>query len=235
MFKSATLLKGLEQLAFPATCLGCGMAMPDRMDVLCEQCLQLRFEDPNPDNDRSCGNIILPDEIDFLDAMWMYDKDGIVQTLMRMLKYEGLDHVGLFLGQVVAGRIAGRHLGGRIPDKTQLVLLPVPIHKKRRKKRGYNQAERIARGIGDVLSVPVAGDEVVSRVRHTATQTRYNFEKRMHNLKNAFELHQPAALEGKHVLIIDDVYTTGSTCFTLSAIIKPASPASIGVVTIGLA
>jgi len=231
----ASLKEGLEQIAFPSTCIGCGDVLAGRENLLCEPCIETRFDDPNPANNATCGGLILPNEVTFQDSMWLYDKDSVLQTIMRMLKYEGMSETGVFLGRVAAERILIRHIGKRIPDKTDAVLLPVPIHKRRKIKRGYNQARMIADGIADLLHIPVLPNDAVVRVKHTVTQTKFNFDKRMHNLKEAFELRRPELIKGRHVIIIDDVFTTGSTCFTLSAVIAPAAPASVGIFTIGMA
>ncbi len=229
------LFKGLEQVAFPPVCLGCSAVFDSRDRFLCESCASERFDDPNPANQPACEAMILPEDVNFQDALWKYDKEGVLQQLIHMLKYEGMAEVGQELGTYGARRVHQRHIGGRIPESEPVLLLPVPLHKKREKKRGYNQAELIAGGMASVLDMEVAEKEVVTRTRHTVTQTRHNFEQRMKNLKNAFKVNSPEVLKGKHILIVDDVFTTGSTCFTLSAEIKKAGPASIGIFTIGMA
>ncbi|MCH8557700.1 MAG: hypothetical protein LAT84_07760 [Balneolia bacterium] len=231
----ALFKEGLEQIAFPTTCVGCGDILSGQENLLCEPCITTRFDDPNPANADTCGGLILPDEVSFQDAMWLYDKESVLQTIMRMLKYEGMAETGQMLGRLAAERISKRHLATRIPLAEEVILLPVPIHKRRKTKRGYNQARLIAEGIAELLDVQVLPADVVVRVKHTVTQTKFNFDKRMQNLKQAFELRKPEQIEGRHVIIIDDVFTTGSTCFTLSSVIAPAGPASVGIFTIGMA
>jgi ComF family protein len=229
------LFRGFQQIAFPATCTGCGRAVESGDFFLCEICLTDGFDDPNPADEPACGRIILPENVSFQDAMWVYDKEGVLQRLMRMVKYEGLGEAGIFLGRVAAQRIGSRHLNHRMGGKDGSLLLPVPIHQNRKKKRGYNQAEKIARGISEVLDIPLAPESALIRVKHTATQTRYSFDKRMQNLKGAFQLQAPDVFRGKNVLIVDDVFTTGSTCFSLAEVLGGAEPASIGIFTIGMA
>ncbi len=228
-------LQGLEDVAFPAVCAGCSASLGSRDRYLCEECAESRFDDPNPSNETTCEEMVLPEGVDFQDALWKYDKEGVLQQLIHMLKYEGMAGVGTELGSYAARRIKSRHIGSRIKDTSSLVLMPVPLHPKRQKKRGYNQARLIAEGIASVLEADVAPEDVLVRSRHTHTQTRHNLEQRMQNLQNAFSLERPEYLSGRSVLIIDDVFTTGSTCFTLAEQIRKARPETIGIFTIGMA
>ena len=227
---------GLELIAFPNVCVSCGRVMNDRDRMLCGSCTNSKFEDPNPSNKTCCGNWILPEGFLFQDALWRYDKEGIIQEMVRMLKYQGVAKLGRELGQAAGLKLIERHIGNRLPEnKGEIILLPVPLHKARQKKRGYNQARLIAEGISEISGIAVADEHVMQRVRNTISQTRFSFSKRMDNLKDAFRLTQPETLSGKFVIIVDDVYTTGSTCFSLGGEIRKAGVKGIGVMTIGIA
>ena len=128
-----------------------------------------------------------------------------MQRLIHELKYKGNGDAGVFLGQ---------ELGKAIKDAPLFqgldYLIPVPLHPKREKKRGYNQSMMIAQGISEVTSVPI-GSEFLVRSVNTATQTHKNKEERWKNVKDIFMLRHGDRLEGKYVLLVDDVLTTGAT------------------------
>lgn len=228
------LLQGAEHIAFPAACVACGDRLPQRTQFLCEACSTGRFEDPNPTNAATCDTLVLPDGVAFQDAMWHYDKAGALQKLMQMLKYEGMAGVGRELGELAGQRLAARHIPQRFTTD-HLVLLPVPLHPKREQKRGYNQAREIAAGIAAVTDCRIAPAEAFIRVKNTSTQTRFSFNKRMENLKNVFQLVQPEFFSNQTVLIVDDVFTTGSTCFSIHEVLKESEPAQVGIFTIAQA
>lgn len=229
------LLQGAGHVAFPATCVACGESLAARSQFLCETCAAGRFEDANPTNEDTCDTLVLPEGVGFQDAMWHYDKAGALQKLMQMLKYEGMAQVGIELGELAGQRILERHVPERMPSAGEILLLPVPLHPRRERKRGYNQAMKIAEGIAGVIGCQIAPAESLIRSRHTLTQTRFSFSKRMENLKNVFQLSEPDVFTGQHVILIDDVFTTGSTSFSVSAALSESKPAKIGIFTIAQA
>jgi len=123
---------------------------------------------------------------------------------MHHLKYKDRYELGELLGQ---------HLGMGLKHSKHLppldCIIPVPLHKKKKKIRGYNQSEYIARGIASVMQVPVDSTSL-KRVRYKGSQTKLSREKRWENVADNFKV-QGQQLEGKHVLIVDDVLTTGAT------------------------
>lgn len=229
------LIDGAGHIAFPATCVACGQSLPARAQFLCEPCAASRFEDANPANADTCDALVLPEGVGFQDAMWQYDKAGALQKLMQMLKYEGMAQVGIELGELAGQRIMQRHVPQRFSADEEITLLPVPLHPRRERKRGYNQARKIAQGIAQITGFPIAAQESLVRSRHTSTQTRFSFSKRMENLKNVFKLERPEVFAGRTVLIIDDVFTTGSTCFSVNEALQEADPARAGIFTIAQA
>lgn len=231
------LFEGLLQVAFPVNCIGCGTALPVRTRILCERCPHEQFSDPNPANEATCENLILPDGIMFQDALWKYDKGGLLNRIIHMLKYEGMQHVGEELGFLAGRRLLERHIegSGRLADGSPLLLLPVPLHPKREQQRGYNQARLIAGGMHAASGIPVADAQLLIREKNTKTQTKFKLSQRMVNLKGAFVLNNYSAVEGRHIIIVDDVFTTGSTTFTVAQELQKAQPASVSVFTIGMA
>lgn len=231
-----TFTDGLEAVLFPATCMACGTAIKDKKRVLCSKCVNDRFEDPNPANRVSCTKMLLPDGINFQDALWRYDKEGHIQEMIRCLKYQGMSQIGTELGKIAGKRITERHLGTHTPENLEeILLLPVPLHPAREKKRGYNQARMIASGMSEISGVDLAENETVVRTRNTLTQTKFSFSKRMENLKGVFKVNHPEKLKDKFIILVDDVFTTGSTCYSMAASLKNTGVAGIGILTIGIA
>ena len=121
------------------------------------------------------------------------------------MKYEGFEKLGVWLGRELGRAIgsAGQRADG---------LIPIPLHKRKFRERGYNQAELIARGVSEEIGIPVRTD-LVRRWRFTETQTQLSLEQRQKNMEDAFEIvsDNQTEVSGKEYLIVDDVITTGAT------------------------
>ncbi|MCC5925131.1 MAG: ComF family protein [Bacteroidetes bacterium] len=224
---------GFRQMLFPGVCLSCGMPDVDGMELLCPFCRENRFDPANPFRTDSCPGVILPAVLRYQYAMWRYDKGGVLQRLLHNIKYNGLGRLAFELG-CIAG-VSMRNcpaLDGAINTNEPLVLLPVPLHPRRRRMRGFNQAELIALGISQVTGIPVLSDDIVVRTRYTNTQTGFSLMARTRNLNGAFKILNEEEITGKSIIIVDDVFTTGATVFSLAEILNEGNPSEIGVVTI---
>jgi ComF family protein len=145
------------------------------------------------------------------------------------MKYSGRWNVG----ESLAARLLSQQ---RIADLVSEadVLVPVPLHFVRQFRRGYNQAAVVARWMSMKQDKPVV--RPLRRVRHTETQTHlHSRQKRFKNLRNAFKLVNPTAVQGKRVLVIDDVMTTGATLQTVARALRPARPASLSAIVLAVA
>ncbi|GAA4739848.1 hypothetical protein GCM10023229_18910 [Flavisolibacter ginsenosidimutans] len=138
-------------------------------------------------------------------AQYYFSKGSRMQHLMHQLKYKSNKEMGLYLG-----RLMGYALAETNRFRTVDALVPLPLHPSKEKMRGYNQAMILCQGIADVLGKPVLKD-VIIRTSHTESQTKKNRVQRWENMEGRFELVKPAAIEGKHILLVDDVITTGAT------------------------
>ena len=140
-------------------------------------------------------------------SLFYFDKAGKLQRLISQIKYKNALPLAMYLGEYYGHVLLN---DGQFPQDT--VLLPVPLHWRKRYKRGYNQAEIIARGMGKALNLVVARD-VLKRKRFTTSQTRLSGTARWENVASAFRLHREPP---RHILLVDDVITTGATleaCF----------------------
>lgn len=201
-----TYLNDLLSLLFPNSCVVCGTLLITGEEKICLFCLvklsYTRFGfDSNPTSRLFDGR----PELVWSNAFLRYEKGSITQKLIYRMKYYGDKELGEVLARI-AGTAISRLPGFVLPD----ILIPVPLHKKRRKERGYNQSEWIARGLNSTWGVPIDTHHL-QRNRHTKTQTKKNLYERMVNMETIFQVTGHEDLAGKHLLLIDDVLTTGAT------------------------
>ena len=202
-----TWLDSILNLFYPRVCAACGEALLKDEETVCLKCRYLLprtgYENhaDNPVAQTFYGRV----KFHAVTSCFFFAKSGKVQHLIHQLKYKGNKESGVFLGQQIGLSIKEAPLFQGID-----YLIPVPLHPKREKKRGYNQSLMIAKGINEVTGIPI-GDKFLIRAVNTATQTKKSAEERFKNVKDIFEVRFANELENKHVLIIDDVLTTGST------------------------
>ncbi|MDE6135015.1 MAG: hypothetical protein K2F79_05515 [Muribaculaceae bacterium] len=160
-------------------------------------------------------------------------------SFIRQAKYGARPRQCRELGRLFAAElmadIPAALQAGACPVTDADVLLPVPMHRMKLMRRGYNQAEEIARGISDVTGVPV-GDNLVAVASHS-TQTALGMEARRRNIYGCYALRYPDEIEGLHVVIVDDIITTGSTIMECAMAIGRGNgrPRAIGALSLGLA
>ena len=153
------------------------------------------------------SKIISRGNVEDLFSCYLFESEGNLQKAIHLLKYGGMTSIGVHLGRDIGSTIA------RMPELLDAdYIIPVPLHKRKRRERGYNQSEFICKGINGIVEVPVM-PSLLSRVRYTQTQTHLNMEERIRNVNEAFivpEKYIPI-VKGKTIIIVDDVITTGST------------------------
>jgi len=138
-------------------------------------------------------------------ALYKFSKLSKVQHLLHSLKYRSHPEIGIALGRIYGDELLTIDLHNEID-----LIVPVPLHGKRKRERGYNQSEQFGRGLSEILGVDCS-DEVIRRVIRTETQTRRTKLQRWMNVREGFEVAQPDKVMGKRILLIDDVITTGAT------------------------
>ena len=230
MHRIAVLLEDLYGLFFPDLCLACSRNTPVKGDIFCLSC-QIKlpktgFHDhrENPFTERFWGRLPLSSGA----AFFHFVKGGRVQHLIHQLKYKEKRTIGLELG-----RSYGALLRASPFFETVDLIVPVPLHPKKRRKRGYNQSAVFAAGLSGSMGIPWR-EKVLRRNHYTVTQTQKSRMERQENVWNAFELTDPTAIRGKHILLVDDVLTTGATLEACGARLLEAPGVRLSMATIAI-
>jgi ComF family protein len=204
---SRTYLGDFISLLFPELCAACGESLVVNEHLLCAECrLVLPYTNfhqqaDNPVAQSFWGKIDLQGAY----ALFYFTKGGKVQQLMHNLKYRGMRKLGN-----LAGNMAGAQLKTNEVFKTVNVVIPVPLHKSRLRVRGYNQSAGFAYGLAGQLGAKPEENNLV-RIAQTETQTHKSRFERFKNMRQVFYVKEPEKLKGKHILLVDDVITTGAT------------------------
>jgi ComF family protein len=226
------LLRPLLHLAYPNVCIICQSLLKPRETYICAECQNSfdRFLLPNESTSKMLATLAehSPHQTAIDDAISLYNfyKQGNLQALIHAIKYDGLSRLA-----VEQGHLLGEALLREKPSSKFDCIVPMPLHRLRKIERGYNQAERIATGVSDIIGVPVK--ELVGRKRYTSTQTGFTLEGRKRNIKDAFECADK--LNGENLLLIDDVFTTGSTMLECAKTLKQNGAGKITIATLAVA
>jgi ComF family protein len=221
-------LTDLMHLFFPHNCEGCGSDNIPGGHFLCTYCIrrlpETRFlpVEGNPVEKTFYGRL----QVEQAGAAYYFTKRSLLQHVMMQLKYNNNREAGYFLGRMLGNALLQ---SGRFEDVD--IMIPLPLNPKKEFTRGYNQAALICEGIYEVWKRPLAANAVV-RGRFTETQTRQNRIGRWQNMEGVFEVMETTLLQHKHVLLVDDVITTGATLESCgSAILEiPGTRISIAAV-----
>lgn len=197
-------LTDIANLLFPKVCPGCQRPLLKSENELCIHCqtgLPVRLHLTSGELiQRFYGRVLLTEAHTFLS----FSRSGLSQRILHEIKYGGNRELAIEMGRLFGEKCSELELYKSID-----VIVPVPLHDSKLRLRGFNQSELIAKGLGEKLGVPVE-TKAVTRLVKTSTQTKKSRTERWKNVERIFETSQ-SALSGKHVLIVDDVITTGAT------------------------
>ncbi len=202
-----TYIEDFWFLIFPYVCEACGATLQKNEQPICTKCL---YEIPRTDYCKDLDNDIAHLfagrlKVEKATALFHFHKGSRFRKLLHSLKYKSKPEIGVLLGKEL-----GAEMYSSKNFKDIDYIIPVPLHPKREKQRGYNQSERIGHGISLVTDIPQLTDVLLRNVE-TVTQTKMTREERWKNVSGKFIIKNPEMIENKHVLLIDDVVTTGST------------------------
>ena len=225
------LYKSLINLLFPRVCAGCGNILLEGEDTVCTTCrflLPKTGYENNPDNPLAqmfYGQM----PFNAVMAEFFFSKTGKVQHLIHGLKYHHCRENGMFLGQEI-----GKSLLKATDYQGIDCIVPIPLHPKKEKIRGYNQSHVIAEGISEIMNIPIV-EKCLVRSVFTDTQTHKTRDERYQNVKDIFKIENPEILENKHVLLVDDVLTTGATLMSAGKALLQVKGIKISVATVACA
>ncbi len=148
-----------------------------------------------------------------------------VRWMMHRLKYEGRKDIGHILGLMAGKKIFESTFFSGID-----IIVPIPLHPEKRAKRGYNQAAYFGKGVSEILSIPMREDVIIKHI-YTRSQTKMGRIERIKNVFNSFDLVDKQGIQGRHILIVDDVLTTGATIEACARKLMEAKNIKISIVT----
>lgn len=228
MISVRSIWNDFTQLFYPHTCAGCGTDALNAAVPVCLQCLEqltttnFHLHAHNPVEKCFWGRI----PILAATAYCYLSTDSVIRNVLHQLKYKGNRQAGLFMGAMMGKSLMESN---RFTDIDLLV--PMPLHPGREKKRGYNQAGLLCLGMASVMQLPVSKN-AVKRLSATNTQTHMNRIERWQNMQGRFHLQNPTDLANKHVLLVDDVVTTGATLEACGQALLAASNLRLSIATL---
>ncbi|MCQ2285082.1 MAG: ComF family protein [Bacteroidales bacterium] len=229
--KTNKLLDNVLSMYYPRLCVGCGNALQQNEELLCLHCLlhlpETNYfrEHDNPLKLIFAGRV----KVEEVSSLLFYKKGNSVQNMLHALKYKGKKELGSFLGSYYGEKLIQE------PRYQQIdYIIPIPLHPKKQQKRGYNQSEWIAIGLSQGMNVPYT-NEVLLRTTFTETQTKKSRFNRWENVKEVFAVQNADVFAGKHLLVCDDVLTTGATMEAAIQQLLTIEGVKISVVTLATA
>jgi ComF family protein len=201
------ILQDFIYLFFPNYCRGCDGSLVKGEKIICTRCMldlpksNYHLERDNPFYQKFSGRI----PVKFVMTLFKFVKRGKVQHLLHALKYKNQPEIGIQLGRIYGADLLQENYKDQFD-----VIVPVPLHPSKRRKRGYNQSEEFGKGLSEILEIPCT-EKFLKRTKATTTQTRKTKLSRWENVSEVFEVYEREELKGKRILLVDDVVTTGAT------------------------
>jgi ComF family protein len=217
-------------LFYPRLCAGCGNSLLKNENCICVNC---HYQLPRTGFYKNLDNAVAQIfwgrvKIENALALFYFQKGNRIQNIMHRLKYKGEHEIGFELGKLLASELLKS-------DYSNIdVIIPVPLTKKKLKQRGYNQSEYIAKGIAELLDKPVITDALI-RQTSKGSQTQKNRYERWLNTEDHFKITNAESLSNKHILLVDDIITTGATLEACASVIFNATPVKISIASLAYA
>lgn len=215
-------------LFYPRYCYACNQGLAKGEETVCSACmLELPRTHYHTDSENALMNRLrgrVP--LQFAVAFFLFRKRGKVQRLLHQLKYNNHPEIGNVLGRVYGEELRQHYFDQRID-----LIIPVPLHASRKRKRGYNQSAEFGKGLSQSLNKPCQEDVLV-RITKTETQTKKTKLRRWQNVSEVFHVVKPEQLKQQNVLLIDDVITTGATIEACAQMLLAAGCRSVSIASI---
>ncbi len=224
------LLKDIEFFFFPPLCEVCGRLLSIGEKIMCSYCYlglprtNFHLDPDNPVAKLFWGRV----NIEKATSWFYFNKGSDYQPLLHKLKYHGFGELGVYLGKSFASEIMNTAFAGAD------LMIPVPLHPRKQRKRGYNQSQKIAQGMQQILDIPLE-TRILIRSTFTDTQTSRSRFDRFLNMQDKFSIAESEKIKDKKILLIDDVVTTGSTLEACAQLLMDGGCGSVMVATIAVA
>lgn len=225
------LWAGFTHLLYPELCVACGGDLPGSSTCFCLRCKarlapsDMHLVQDNEFIDRLWGRV----KIESGAAAYYFSRKSPIRMAVHHLKYKNKPEIGLMIG-----REFGRKLRQSSLFKPVDMVIPVPLHPRKERLRGYNQSTMFAQGLAEAMELPMLGKVLVRRA-DTATQTKKKRMERFQNVGEVFAVAKPQAIEGMHLLLVDDVLTTGATLEVCGQALLNVEGTKLSCVTIAIA
>ena len=221
-------LKALTHIFFPDLCYTCNRTLMESESFLCSYCI---CKLPLTNYHLRTSHLLEQQfrgkfPYEKVTAFLHFEKDSIIQEMIHQIKYRNGESLGRWAGNLMAEEIISSGFFNNID-----VIVPVPLHRKKLKERGYNQAEVIAQGVAEVCKLPI-NRQALQKVIYNTSQTKKGRYERWLNSEGAFKVTTPEDFAGKHVLLIDDVITTGATISMCAQCIRECAGVRISVLSL---
>jgi ComF family protein len=227
----SSILSPFLHLFYPHVCSGCGTDLVEENNWLCLKCINelphtsFALHAANPVEKIFWGRLALTAAM----SEFYFAKGTVIQTLIHEFKYRNNKDIGFYLGEIMGKSILGNNRFTKID-----ALVPLPLFAEKEFKRGYNQAAVLCNGISEVTNIPVLIKNVV-RQRFTETQTKKHRTERWENVDRSFTINNPKEIRGRHILLVDDVVTTGATLEACGAEILRVQGTMLSIATLAFA
>ncbi len=224
------MLRDLLHIFFPALCIHCGTPLVGNERHLCTHCLSEIPWTHQASQPNNMAEVRLTGRIPITAAasLMAFKKKTVTQSIVHAIKYQGNIHLAKQFGHILGNEL---RTSGRFADIDYIV--PVPLHWWRRLRRGYNQSQLICEAMSEVMGTPVSSRNLYRR-KYTSSQTRKNRADRLDNMRGVFAVRRPQQFENKHILLIDDILTTGSTTEGCYQALSPIAGLRISVATLAI-
>ena len=218
----------LSHLIFPHVCEGCGTDIIDSNNMLCLRCLSslpqtnFHLHGNNPIEKLFWGRL----PVTYATAQYYFTKESMLQHLIQQFKYRANKELGLYLGRLIGNSLMQSNRFLAID-----ALVPLPLHETKERKRGFNQSTILCNGIAEVMGKPVLKNAVI-RNTQTESQTKKSRVERWQNMESRFQLINENQVANKHILLIDDVVTTGATLEACGSELLKAGNIQLSIATL---
>ena len=226
--KEMNMIRDFFNLVYPRVCPTCGTTLPRQERFVCPKCwIDLPKTDFHREPENQVEQIFwgrFP--VKYAAAFFYYTKGSRYQRLIHEMKYKGKKEIGYELGKKFGMELK------ESPFSQTDYIIPVPLHRKKQKKRGFNQSEWIASGIAEMLNASLSANNLF-RSEHTKSQTKKSRHDRWKNVENVFRLRDKDVFKNKNLLLVDDILTTGATLEACAHALMETENITVSVATLG--